>query len=188
MDGAPLAGGIRNLPTGVENGVEVVSLARFSVEQHNKKQCVVLVEGFRGNVILVVLLHGRCSKLIIAASKLEGSGFLKVRLLAEYLKQVELRAADLGSACLVEIKWAPRMATPVIEMVVPTSATFDVLGFPDSGCDGEGGSEILEAVEIIEGELEQKLKCVQDVCSGVILGKELVHASANVLTLGAQIR
>ncbi|GAB2212647.1 hypothetical protein Droror1_Dr00020625 [Drosera rotundifolia] len=42
MAGAPLAGGIRDLPTGAENGVEVVSLARFAVDEHNKKQNKVL--------------------------------------------------------------------------------------------------------------------------------------------------
>lgn len=33
-------------------------------------------------------------------------------------------------------------------------------------------------------ELEKKLKYTQDVCAGVILGKELVNAPANVLTPG----
>lgn len=33
-------------------------------------------------------------------------------------------------------------------------------------------------------DLEKKLKYTQDICSGVILGKELVNAPANVLTPG----
>ena len=46
----------------------------------------------------------------------------------------------------------------------------------------------LKAVDIIGlgsgPELDRKLKYASDVCSGVIFGKELVNAPANVLTPG----
>ncbi|KAL0287961.1 UNVERIFIED_CONTAM: Leucine aminopeptidase 2, chloroplastic [Sesamum angustifolium] len=47
-------------------------------------------------------------------------------------------------------------------------------------------SEIVEILGLGTGpEIEKKLKYAQDVCSGIILGKELVNAPANVLTPGA---
>lgn len=53
----------------------------------------------------------------------------------------------------------------------------------------ESKTPTLKSLDIIGlgtgSELERKLKFVQDVCSGVILGKELVDAPANVLTPGA---
>ncbi|KAL9269994.1 Leucine aminopeptidase 1-like protein [Drosera capensis] len=65
-----------------------------------------------------------------------------------------------------------------------------ILGiYEDNRFKSESKTPTLKSLDIIGlgtgSELERKLKFVQDVCSGVILGKELVNAPANVLTPGA---
>ncbi|KAL9260130.1 Leucine aminopeptidase 1-like protein [Drosera capensis] len=69
-------------------------------------------------------------------------------------------------------------------------ASGTILGtYEDNRFKSETKKPSLKSLDIIGfgtgAELEQKLKFVQDVCSGVILGKELVNAPANVLTPGA---
>ncbi|GAB2210693.1 hypothetical protein Droror1_Dr00015975 [Drosera rotundifolia] len=69
-------------------------------------------------------------------------------------------------------------------------ASGTILGiYEDNRFKSESKKPSLKSLDIIGFgtgiELEQKLKFVQDVCSGVILGKELVNAPANVLTPGA---
>ncbi|KAL2227931.1 leucine aminopeptidase 2, chloroplastic [Sesamum indicum] len=65
-----------------------------------------------------------------------------------------------------------------------------VLGtFDDNRFKSESKQPSLKSVEILGlgtgPEIEKKLKYAQDVCSGIIFGKELVNAPANVLTPGA---
>ncbi|KAJ6837136.1 leucine aminopeptidase 1-like [Iris pallida] len=61
--------------------------------------------------------------------------------------------------------------------------------FEDHRFKSESKKTLLKSVDIIGfgsgQELDQKLKYASDVCSGVIFGKELVNAPANVLTPGA---
>ncbi|PIN18512.1 putative aminopeptidase of the M17 family [Handroanthus impetiginosus] len=68
-------------------------------------------------------------------------------------------------------------------------ATGDVLGtFDDNRFKSESKQPALKSVDILGlgsgPELEKKLKYAGDVCSGIIFGKELVNAPANVLTPG----
>ncbi|KAL0316479.1 UNVERIFIED_CONTAM: Leucine aminopeptidase 2, chloroplastic [Sesamum radiatum] len=65
-----------------------------------------------------------------------------------------------------------------------------VLGtFDDNRFRSESKQPSLKSVEILGlgtgPEIEKQLKYAQDVCSGIIFGKELVNAPANVLTPGA---
>ncbi|KAK4431861.1 Leucine aminopeptidase 2, chloroplastic [Sesamum alatum] len=69
-------------------------------------------------------------------------------------------------------------------------ASGTVLGtFDDNRFKSEPKQPALKSVEILGlgtgPEIEKKLKYAQDVCSGIIFGKELVNAPANVLTPGA---
>ncbi|KAK6136423.1 hypothetical protein DH2020_029844 [Rehmannia glutinosa] len=64
-----------------------------------------------------------------------------------------------------------------------------ILGtFDDNRFKSESKKPALKSVDIIGlgsgPEIEKKLKYAEDVCSGIILGKELVNAPANVLTPG----
>ncbi|KAA8535356.1 hypothetical protein F0562_030357 [Nyssa sinensis] len=68
-------------------------------------------------------------------------------------------------------------------------ASGTVLGiYEDNRFRSESKKPALKSVDIIGlgtgPELEKKLKYTEDVCSGIILGKELVNAPANVLTPG----
>uniref|UniRef100_A0A5B6YRU2 Putative leucine aminopeptidase 1 n=1 Tax=Davidia involucrata TaxID=16924 RepID=A0A5B6YRU2_DAVIN len=68
-------------------------------------------------------------------------------------------------------------------------ASGTVLGiYEDNRFRSESKKPALKSVDIIGlgtgPELEKKLKYVEDVCSGIIFGKELVNAPANVLTPG----
>ena len=64
-----------------------------------------------------------------------------------------------------------------------------VLGiYEDNRFKSESKKHALKYVDIIGlgtgHELQKKLKYAEDVCSGIIFGKELVNAPANVLTPG----
>lgn len=64
-----------------------------------------------------------------------------------------------------------------------------ILGmFDDNRFKSESKKPALQSIDIIGlgsgPEIEKKLKYAEDVCSGIILGKELVNAPANVLTPG----
>ncbi|KAF5195865.1 Leucine aminopeptidase protein, partial [Thalictrum thalictroides] len=64
-----------------------------------------------------------------------------------------------------------------------------VLGlYEDNRFKSESKKPLLKSLDILGlgngPELEEKLKYVGDVCSGVIFGKELVNAPPNVLTPG----
>ena len=64
-----------------------------------------------------------------------------------------------------------------------------VLGtYEDSRFKSESKKPALKSVDILGlgtgSELEKKLKYTEDVCSGIILGKELVNAPAKELTPG----
>ncbi|PSS13946.1 Leucine aminopeptidase [Actinidia chinensis var. chinensis] len=68
-------------------------------------------------------------------------------------------------------------------------ASGTVLGtYEDTRFKSESKKPALKSVDILGlgtgSELEKKLKYTEDVCSGIILGKELVNAPANVLTPG----
>ncbi|XP_047948310.1 leucine aminopeptidase 1-like [Salvia hispanica] len=68
-------------------------------------------------------------------------------------------------------------------------ATGAILGtFDDNRFKSESKKPALQSIDIlglgIGPEIEKKLKYAEDVCSGIILGKELVNAPANVLTPG----
>ncbi|KAL5725453.1 hypothetical protein ACHQM5_008595 [Ranunculus cassubicifolius] len=68
-------------------------------------------------------------------------------------------------------------------------ASGTVLGvYEDTRFKSESKKAVLKSVDIIGlgtgPELEKKLKYVGDVCSGIIFGKELVNAPANVLSPG----
>ncbi|CAA3014769.1 leucine aminopeptidase 2, chloroplastic-like [Olea europaea subsp. europaea] len=68
-------------------------------------------------------------------------------------------------------------------------ATGVVLGtYEDNRFKSEPKKLSLKSVEILGlgtgSEIDKKLKCAEDVCSGIIFGKELVNAPANVLTPG----
>lgn len=60
--------------------------------------------------------------------------------------------------------------------------------FDDNRFKSESKKPAIQSIDIIGlgigPEIEKKLKYAQDVCSGIILGKELVNAPANVLTPG----
>lgn len=60
--------------------------------------------------------------------------------------------------------------------------------FEDSRFKSESKKPTLKSVDILGlgtgPELEKKLKYAEDVCTGVIFGRELVNAPANVLTPG----
>lgn len=60
--------------------------------------------------------------------------------------------------------------------------------YEDTRFKSDSKKPLLQSLDIIGlgsgPELEQKLKYATDVCSGVIFGKELVNAPANVLTPG----
>lgn len=60
--------------------------------------------------------------------------------------------------------------------------------FDDNRFKSESKQPTLKSVDIIGlgtgPEIEKKLKYAENVCSGVILGKQLVNAPANVLTPG----
>lgn len=60
--------------------------------------------------------------------------------------------------------------------------------FDDNRFKSESKKSALKSVDIIGlgsgPEVEKKLKYAEDVCSGIIFGKELVNAPANVLTPG----
>lgn len=67
-----------------------------------------------------------------------------------------------------------------------------ILGtFDDNRFKSEAKKPALKSIDIIglgSGPgIEKKLKYAEDVCSGIILGKELVNAPANVLTPGLLI-
>ncbi|CAM8942500.1 unnamed protein product [Rhodiola kirilowii] len=69
-------------------------------------------------------------------------------------------------------------------------ASGTVLGiFEDNRFKSESKKPVLQSVDVLGfgagPELQKKLKYAEDVCSGVIFGKELVNAPANVLTPGA---
>ncbi|KAL8493036.1 hypothetical protein ACS0TY_024300 [Phlomoides rotata] len=75
----------------------------------------------------------------------------------------------------------------------PTTASAIVTGailgtFDDNRFKSETKNPALKTIDIIGlgsgPEIEKKLKYAEDVCSGIILGKELVNAPANVLTPG----
>ena len=56
--------------------------------------------------------------------------------------------------------------------------TFDAIKFKSE-------SNSVDIIGLVTGpEIEKKLKYTGDVCSGIILGKQLVNAPANVLTPG----
>lgn len=64
-----------------------------------------------------------------------------------------------------------------------------VLGtFDDNRFKSESKTPVLKSVDILGlgtgPEIEKKLKYAENVCSGIILGKELVNAPANVVTPG----
>lgn len=60
--------------------------------------------------------------------------------------------------------------------------------FDDNRFKSESKQPTLKSVDIIGlgtgPEIEKKLKFAENVCSGIILGKQLVNAPANVLTPG----
>lgn len=60
--------------------------------------------------------------------------------------------------------------------------------YEDNRFKSESKKPALESVDLFGlgggPELEKKLKYTEDVCAGIILGKELVNAPANVLTPG----
>lgn len=61
--------------------------------------------------------------------------------------------------------------------------------FDDTRFKSESKQPALKSVDIIGlgtgPEIEKKLKYAEDVCSGIIFGKQLVNAPANVLTPGS---
>ncbi|GAB4828142.1 hypothetical protein Ancab_035058 [Ancistrocladus abbreviatus] len=72
---------------------------------------------------------------------------------------------------------------------VSSIASGTMLGiYEDNRFKSESKKPALQSLDIIGlgtgPDIEKKLKQVQDICSGVILGKELVNAPANVLTPG----
>lgn len=65
-----------------------------------------------------------------------------------------------------------------------------ILGtFDDTRFKSESKKPLLKSLDILGlgtgPEIEKKLKYAEDVCSGIILGKQLVNAPANVLTPGS---
>ncbi|KAL0451509.1 UNVERIFIED_CONTAM: Leucine aminopeptidase 2, chloroplastic [Sesamum latifolium] len=80
----------------------------------------------------------------------------------------------------------PAESKPITASAIATGA---ILGtFDDSRFKSESKKPALKSVDIIGlgsgPEIEKKLKYADHVCSGIILGKELVNAPANVLTPG----
>ncbi|KAL2249571.1 leucine aminopeptidase 2, chloroplastic-like [Sesamum indicum] len=87
---------------------------------------------------------------------------------------------------LASVERTPAESKPVIASAIATGA---ILGtFDDSRFKSESQKPALKSVDIIGlgsgPEIEKKLKYADHVCSGIILGKELVNAPANVLTPG----
>ncbi|KAK4415101.1 Leucine aminopeptidase 2, chloroplastic [Sesamum alatum] len=87
---------------------------------------------------------------------------------------------------LASAEGIPAESKPVTASAIATGA---ILGtFEDSRFKSETKKPALKSVDIIGlgsgPEIEKKLKYADNVCSGIILGKELVNAPANVLTPG----
>ncbi|GFP89361.1 leucine aminopeptidase 3 chloroplastic [Phtheirospermum japonicum] len=100
-------------------------------------------------------------------------------------------AAKSAKANNVAITLASSEAIPAESKSTTASsiATGAILGtFDDMRFKSESKKPVLKSVDIIglgSGvEIEKKLKFAVDVCSGIIFGKELVNAPANVLTPG----
>ncbi|KAL3643010.1 Leucine aminopeptidase 2, chloroplastic [Castilleja foliolosa] len=100
-------------------------------------------------------------------------------------------AAKSAKANNVAITLASSEAIPAESKSTTASsiATGAILGtFDDTRFKSESKKPVLKSVDIIglgSGvEVEKKLKYAEDVCSGIIFGKELVNAPANVLTPG----
>ncbi|KAL3629603.1 Leucine aminopeptidase 2, chloroplastic [Castilleja foliolosa] len=99
--------------------------------------------------------------------------------LAAKLSQASNVAITLASSDVVPAEFKPSTASAI--------ATGAVLGtFDDNRFKSESKQASLKSVDILglgTGlEIEKKLKYAGDVCSGIIFGKELVNAPANVLT------
>ncbi|KAI3446748.1 hypothetical protein Pfo_003413 [Paulownia fortunei] len=100
-------------------------------------------------------------------------------------------AAKSAKASNIAITLASSEGIPA-ELKLSTAsaiATGAVLGtFDDSRFKSESKQPALKSVDILGlgtgPEIEKKLKYAEDVCSGIIFGKELVNAPANVLTPG----
>ncbi|XP_043697478.1 leucine aminopeptidase 2, chloroplastic-like [Telopea speciosissima] len=100
-------------------------------------------------------------------------------------------AAKTAQASNVAITLASSEGLSVDSKLLTASAIASgtVLGiFEDNRFKSESKKPLLNSVDIIglgsAPELEKKLKYAGDVCSGVIFGRELVNAPANVLTPG----
>ncbi|KAH6772329.1 Cytosol aminopeptidase family protein [Perilla frutescens var. frutescens] len=100
-------------------------------------------------------------------------------------------AAKSAQASNVAITFASPEGIPA-ELKLTTAsaiASGTVLGtFDDTRFKSESKQPALKSVDIIGlgtgPEIEKKLKYAEDVCSGIIFGKQLVNAPANVLTPG----
>lgn len=90
-------------------------------------------------------------------------------------------AITLASSEEIPAELKPKAASAIVSGAI--MGTFD-----DSRFKSESKKPTLESVDIIGlgggSELEKKLKYSENLCSGVIFGKQLVNAPANVLTPG----
>ncbi|KAK4481664.1 hypothetical protein RD792_012571 [Penstemon davidsonii] len=107
------------------------------------------------------------------------------------LGELVANAAKSAQASNVAITLASSDVIPA-ELELSTAsaiATGAVLGiFDDNRFKSESRKPALKSVDILGlgtgPEIERKLKYAEDVCSGIIFGKQLVNAPANVLTPG----
>ncbi|KAK4481917.1 hypothetical protein RD792_012830 [Penstemon davidsonii] len=107
------------------------------------------------------------------------------------LGELVANAAKSAQASNVAITLASSDVIPA-ELKLSTAsaiATGAVLGiFDDNRFKSESRKPALKSVDILGlgtgPEIERKLKYAEDVCSGIIFGKQLVNAPANVLTPG----
>ncbi|KAG9143698.1 hypothetical protein Leryth_018862 [Lithospermum erythrorhizon] len=105
------------------------------------------------------------------------------------LGEVVAAAAKSAQASNVAVALAsPGALSEEIKLITASAiATGTVLGiFEDSRFKSESKKPALKSVDILGlgtgPEIEKKLKYAEDVCAGVIFGRELVNAPANVLT------
>ncbi|GMH20595.1 hypothetical protein Nepgr_022436 [Nepenthes gracilis] len=134
--------------------------------------------------------------------RLPGLGFKRVGLIGLGIQSSSVAAfRGLGEAVSAAAKAAQASNVAVVLAsseglsaecklnTVAAVASGTMLGiYEDNRFKSESKKPTLTALDIIGlgtgPDLEKRLKLVQDVCSGVILGKELVNAPANVLTPG----
>lgn len=150
-------------------------------------------EDFRGKSgqSTVLRVTGLGSKRVALIGLGQGKGTISTSAYHSFGEAVAL-AAKAAQASTVAIVLASTHDLSAESKVTTASAIVSgtVLGiYEDIRFRSESKKSALKSVDILGlgagPELEKKLKFAEDVCSGIIFGKQLVNAPANVLTPGA---